>query len=252
MGVLDFVLREFQAARIKDETVKRVFRRLSEDGFRIAASWSLGFDVFKGAQDDEPSFLFQRTLVLGSPKLGTWSGMKYNREGGEHPSVPLEIPDGCHNNAQIVEAAIVGALRREGLVSKDEASLISDQFYSDLDIADIGKYQAHFEEILKHVDVANSTSWAQGQDYDRDRLEADDEFMVDYVRHHVEPEGLKAYQLGIMVNQFFFADMLDRVRDESRWVERVLTRRFPDDYFPAGGQVSALLSIVSSAPDSPR
>lgn len=119
-----------------------------------------------------------------------------------------------------------------------------DPFYSEIDIEQIGLYQLHFNKILEKVDVLNYTKWSLSQDYDREKLNGDDEWMYDYLVN-AEKDGINGGILQNMVNQYFFADILQREAEKSIWISRVIHRKSDEDYFPDGQQLRRIMELLS-------
>ena len=113
-------------------------------------------------------------------------------------------------------------------------------FYEDLKDEQVALYQRYFSQIIAAVDLTNNTKWASGQPYNRKRLAIDDETMERIVAGDAVQDGLSPAYLQVIVNQYFLADSVARVRDKSQWVSRV-RRRTPTDYFPDPWAVRKLL-----------
>jgi len=105
------------------------------------------------------------------------------------------------------------------------------EFYSDLAASQVAMYQLYFDKVMSEVDVLNNTHWSRGQQYDRIRLSLDDKAMERIIAKEAVAAGLNPAYLQIIVNQYFFADELQREFDRNQWVKRVLNRK-QVDYFP--------------------
>ena len=119
-----------------------------------------------------------------------------------------------------------------------------DPFYVDINVEDIGVYQRYFDKIIGHVDVGNYTDWSMSRENDRLRMDADDEWMDDVFRE-ANRDGISGALLQNMVNQYFFADMLEREQDKQHWVRRVMHPRSPREYFPPAAQMRGMMEMVS-------
>ena len=119
-----------------------------------------------------------------------------------------------------------------------------DPFYADISVEDIGVYQRYFHKIIGHVDVGNYTDWSMSCEYGRLRMDADDEWMDDVIRE-ANRDGISGALLQNMVNQYFFADILEREQDKQHWVRRVMHPRPPQEYFPPGAQMRGMMEMVS-------
>ena len=121
-----------------------------------------------------------------------------------------------------------------------------DPFYADFNVEDISLYQLHFNRIVEHVDLANYTKWSMSDDsHDRARREADDKWMYDYLMRIEKEERVKGAVLQNMVNQYFFADILERELQKDHWISRVLHRQPTDDYFPDAARTHMVVGMVS-------
>jgi hypothetical protein len=118
-----------------------------------------------------------------------------------------------------------------------------DPFYVNFDIEKIAAYQRHFERIVAKVDVENYTKWSQSAAYNRQGLDADDEWTHEYVKQAEQQDCISGDVLLTIVNQFYFADWLAREMDRGEWVKRVLYRQ-PTDYFPDANRLRMVLSLV--------
>ena len=119
-----------------------------------------------------------------------------------------------------------------------------DLFYAEINVEDIGVYQRFFDRIIGHVDVTNYTNWSMSREYDRPRMDADDAWMYE-VFHAADRDEISGGLLQNLVNQYFFADMLEREKDKRRWVRRVMHPRPPHEYFPPGAQMRGMMEAVS-------
>ena len=90
----------------------------------------------------------------------------------------------------------------------------------------------------------NYTHWSMSRDYDRTRLDTDDEWMGD-VLEQAQQDGLVGAFLQNMVNQYFFADVLQREEDQRRWVRRVMHPQGPTEYFPPAAQMRGMMEVLS-------
>lgn len=133
--------------------------------------------------------------------------------------------------------------KRKIKISDDHTQEI-DPFYSDIDIEQIGIYQIHFNRIIEKVDVSNYTKWSMGKDFNKTKLESDDEWIIEQLLIAAE-DGINGALLQNMVNQYFFADILQRQSEKSRWISRVIHRNFPDDYFPDGNTLRKMMELLS-------
>ena len=59
-----------------------------------------------------------------------------------------------------------------------------------------------------------------------------------------EKDGINGALLQNMVNQYFFADILQREQDKHHWTRRVMHPR-DTEYFPGGTQTRIMLEMVS-------
>jgi len=119
-----------------------------------------------------------------------------------------------------------------------------DPLYAAINIEDVGVYKRYFDNIIAHVDVDNYTKWSMSRDYDRNQLQKDDAWMYQILLE-ADRDGIKGALLQNMVNQYFFADILERHLDKPRWVRRVMHPDPERNYFPDGRTMRLIMERVS-------
>ena len=127
-----------------------------------------------------------------------------------------------------------------GLLDKILGRRSGDEFYAEVKDHEIPHYQYFFERTLKSVSIENQTNWALGKKYDKVRLDKDDDSMYE-IAMEAEKTGLAPVFLQIMVNQYFFADPIERELYSDQWAKKVVYRG-DIDCFPSGWAVRKLIS----------
>lgn len=115
-----------------------------------------------------------------------------------------------------------------------------DPAYDCIRLNELPLYQHYFERSLNAIDLRTQTAWSMGRPYDKDQFRRDEQAMEQIIVGEAMPRGLKPAALQVMLNQYFFADVLHRENDRGRWARRVLYRR-KLDYFPSA---SAMLDLL--------
>ena len=80
---------------------------------------------------------------------------------------------------------------------------------------EIEVYQKYFNEILKEINIHNTTKWIQFQKGDFKKYEIDDRKIFEKLKQVKRNGKIFSLYLQIMIDQYIFADVLVRERNKS-------------------------------------
>lgn len=97
-----------------------------------------------------------------------------------------------------------------------------DEFYADLDIEQIDRYQKYFIKMINGTDIS-----------DHKKVNHDS---LGKTLDEAEKENLVPVYLQVMFEQYLFADVYFRDMNRVNWVKKVMHRERPD-FFPSPGGI---------------
>ncbi|MEA2088573.1 MAG: hypothetical protein U9O55_01895 [Patescibacteria group bacterium] len=97
--------------------------------------------------------------------------------------------------------------------------------------SEIKEYQKYFNEILKKIDIYNTTEWLQFQRGNFKKYDIDSKKIFEKLEEIKKNKKISSLYLQMMVDQYIFADVWIRERNKDSWVEIILKRK-SDDFFP--------------------
>lgn len=106
-----------------------------------------------------------------------------------------------------------------------------DSIYENVKSGTEALYQQYFERALSKIDVENFTNQTRGKFCNKQKLTSDYKLVEKITTEAKEKDDLSPMVLQVMLEQYFWADVIFREMEKGKWIYRVINRK-DEDFFP--------------------